>query len=79
MTKRLHFLLSVFFTLFYLQQEALFSFPLLSAFRVVSSTYLRLLIFLLAILIPTCASSIPAFHVMYCAYKLNKQGDNKQA
>ena len=31
-----------------------------SAIRVVSSAYLRLLIFLLAILIPTCASSSPA-------------------
>ena len=28
------------------------------------------------ILIPACASSIWAFHVMYSAYKLNKQGDN---
>ena len=35
-----------------------------------------LLIFLLAILIPACASSSPAFHMMYSAYKLNKQGDN---
>jgi len=44
----------------------------------VSSAYLRLLIFLLAILIPACASSSPAFHTMYSAYKLNKQGDNIQ-
>ena len=50
----------------------------LSAVRVVSSAYLRLLIFLLAILIPTCASSSPAFLMMYSAYKLNKQGDNIQ-
>ena len=47
----------------------------LSAIRVVSSAYLRLLIFLLAILIPACASSSPAFLRMYSAYKLNKQGD----
>ena len=40
--------------------KKLFS-SLLSAIRVVSSAYLRLLIFLLAILIPACASSIPAF------------------
>ena len=40
--------------------------------------YLRLLIFLPAILIPTCASSSPAFLMMYFAYKLNKQGDNIQ-
>ena len=48
----------------------------LSAIRVVSSAYLRLLIFLLAILIPACASSSPVFLMMYFAYKLNKQGDN---
>ena len=32
----------------------------------------------LAILIPTCASSSPAFLMMYSAQKLNKQGDNIQ-
>ena len=53
-----------------------FSSSSLSAIRVVSSAYLRLLIFLLAILIPTCVSSSPAFLMMYSAYKLNKQGDN---
>ena len=42
----------------------------LSAIRVVSSAYLRLLIFLLAILIPACGSSSPAFLMMYSAYKL---------
>ena len=31
-----------------------------------------------AILIPACASSSPVFLMMYCAYKLNKQGDNIQ-
>ena len=66
-----------FFTLLYLYQEALSS-SSLSAIRVVSSAYLRLLIFLLAILIPACASSTLAFHMMYSAYKLNKQGDNIQ-
>ena len=40
--------------------------------------YLRLLIFLLAILIPACASSSLAFHMMYSEYKLNKQGDSIQ-
>ena len=55
-----------------------FSFSSLSAIRVVSSAYLRLLIFLPAILISACASSSPAFLVMYSAYKLNKQGDNTQ-
>ena len=32
--------------------------------------------FLPAILIPACASSSPAFLMIYSAYKLNKQGDN---
>ena len=50
----------------------------LSAISMVSSAYLRLLIFLLAILIPTCALSSPAFPMTYSAYKLNKQGDNTQ-
>ena len=50
----------------------------LSAIRVVSSAYLRLLIFLLEILIPACVSSSPAFYMMYTEYKLNKQGDNIQ-
>ena len=58
--------------------KRLFSFSSLSAIRMVSSAYLRLLIFLPAILIPACASSSPAFHMMYSAYKLNKQGDNIQ-
>ena len=44
----------------------------------VSSAYLRLLIFLQAIFIPGCTSSSPAFLMMYSAYKLNKQGDNIQ-
>ena len=48
----------------------------LSALRVVSSPYLRLLMFLLTILIPACASSSPAFLMMYSAYKLNGQGNN---
>ena len=50
----------------------------LSAIRVVSSAYLRVLIFLLAILIPACAFSSPVFCMMYSVYKSNKQGDNKQ-
>ena len=48
----------------------------LSAIRVVSSAYLRLLIFLPAILILACASSSPAFCIIYSAYKLNKHGDS---
>ena len=50
----------------------------LSVIRVVSSAYLRWLIFLPAISIPACASSSPAFLMMYSAYKLDKQGDNIQ-
>jgi len=59
-------------------KKRLFTSSSLSAIRVVSSAYLRLLIFLPAILIPACASSSPAFLKMYSAYKLNKQGDNIQ-
>ena len=58
--------------------KRLFSSSSLFAIRVVSSAYLRLLIFLPAILIPACASSTPAFLMMYSAYMLNKQGDNIQ-
>ena len=46
----------------------LFSSSFLSAIRVVSSVYLRLLIFFLEILIPACASPSPAFCMMYSAY-----------
>ena len=45
----------------------------------VSSSYLRLLIFLLEILIPACDSSSLAFLIMFSAYKLNQQGDNIQS
>ena len=45
----------------------------------VSSAYLRFLIFLLAILIPAGALSSLAFHMMYFAYKLYKQGDDIQS
>ena len=56
--------------------KRLFSSYSLSAIRVVSSAYLRLLIFLPTILVTTCASFHLAFRMMYSAYKLNKQGDN---
>ena len=58
--------------------KRLFSSSSLSAVSVVSSAYLRLLIFLPAILFPACASSSLAFRVMCSAYKLNKQDDNIQ-
>ena len=53
--------------------KRLFSSSSLFAIRVVSSAYLRLLIFFLAIFIPACDSSSLPFHMMYSAYKLNKQ------
>ena len=58
--------------------KRLFSSSSLSVIRVVSSACLRLLVFLPEILISACASSSPVFHMMYSAYKLNKQGDNIQ-
>ena len=63
---------------FFTFNKRLFSSSSLSAIRVVSSAYLRWLIFLLAILIPACVSSSPAFHMMCIAYELNKQGDHIQ-
>ena len=47
--------------------KRLFGYCSLSAIRVVSSAYLRLLIFLLAILTLACASSGPSFLMMYSA------------
>ena len=58
--------------------KRLFSFSSLPAIRVVSSAYLRLLIFLLAILTPAYESSRLAFHMIYSAQKLKKSGDNIQ-
>ena len=58
--------------------KRLFSSSSLSSIRTVSSAYLRLLIFLSAILIPACASSSLAFCRMYSAYELNEEGDNMQ-
>ena len=48
--------------------KRLFSSSSLSATEVVSA-YLRLLIFLPAILIPACESSSPAFQMMYSSFK----------
>ena len=53
-----------------------FSSSSLFAIRVVSSAYLRLLIFLPTILIAACALSSLAFLMMYSACKLNKHSDN---
>jgi len=49
-----------------------------SAISMMSSVYLRLFIFLPAILIPACASSSPEFHMMCSSCKLKEQGDNIQ-
>ena len=66
------------FTLLFHPDKVL-SFLSLSAIGVVSSIYLRLLIFLPGILIPAFVSSSPAFCMMYSAYELNKQGDHIQS
>ena len=58
--------------------KRLFSSLSLSAIRVVSPVYLRLLIFLLEIFIPAYASSSPTFRMIHSAHKLNKHGDNIQ-
>ena len=50
----------------------------LSAIWVVLFAYLRLLLFIPAILIPACVASNQAFHMMYSACKLNKQGNSIQ-
>ena len=47
--------------------KRLLNFSSLSTIRVVSSAYLRLLIFLPEILIPACESYSPVFHTMYSA------------
>ena len=52
--------------------KRLFSASSLSSIRVVSSAYLRLLIFLPAVLISFCNSFSPAFHMTCPVYKLNK-------
>ena len=49
----------------------------LSVIRVVKCGYLRLSMFLPAILIPACNSSSSAFLLMYSVYRLNKQGDSR--
>ena len=74
---------TVFFTLLFHSHQRLFSPSSLSAIKVVSSAYLRLLIFLLAIfffffsllaiLISACASCSLAFLMMHSEYNLNKQ------
>ena len=74
----LHFLnaefsANFFILLFHFHQEVS-----LSAISVVSPAYLKLLIFLPAILIPACASFSPAFYMMHSAYNLNEQVNDVQ-
>ena len=71
------FIKRLFSSFIHFHQE-FFSSSSISAIRMVSSAYPRLLIFLLAILIPPWASSSLAFRMMYSAFKLNKQVDNIQ-
>ena len=61
-----------------LSSRKLFSSSLHPAVRVVLSTYLRLLIFLPAILIPAGDSFTLAFCILDSSYKLNKQDGNIQ-
>ena len=61
---------------FMVQIKRLSSSSSFSVIRVVSSTFLRLLIFLPEILIPACASSSSAVCMIYSANKFNKQGDH---
>ena len=67
-----------FFTLPFTLIKRVFSYASLSPIFRVSTTYLRLLIFLPAVLIPDYNSVRPAILMMYPAYKLNKQGQNIQ-
>ena len=73
-TMRLAFLMLSFKSPFPLSSfiliKRLLSSPLFSVIRVVSSAYLRLLIFLPAILSPACVSSSLALRMMYSAYNL---------
>ena len=55
-----------------------FSSSSFSAIRMVSSVYLRFVMFLPPILIPACNSSSLAFLMMCSAHGLNKQGDSRQ-
>ena len=57
--------------------KRLFSSSLHSVISVMSFACLKLFRFLPEILIPACASSSPVFCMMYSAYRLNKQGDDK--
>ena len=68
---------SIFTFLFHFNQEALWF--LLTFFHKGGVIHIPEVIDIsAAILIPACASSSQAFHIMYCAYKLDNQGDSIQ-
>ena len=67
-----------FLTVFFTLMKMLFISSSLSATRVVSSAYVRLLVSSPVILIPYCNSSSRAFCMMNSTYKLNKQSENIQ-
>ena len=58
--------------------KGLFGSSLLSAVRVVSPMYWRLLITLLAVLCPAYTSSSLTVCMVYSEYELNRQSDNIQ-
>ena len=72
----IEFYANIFTLLFHLQEAFEFLFTFCHKGGVICIS--EVMIFLLAILIPACASSSLAFRTMYSAYKLNKQGDNMQ-
>ena len=73
-----HWMLSQIFLLSSFTFIEIFFSSSFSAVSVVSSVYLRLLMFLPPILIPAWNSSCLAFLMMCSAYRLNKQGDSRQ-
>jgi len=70
---------SFFILLFHPHKELFSSSSSLSAIRVVSSVYLRLLLFLPAFLIPACDSSNSAFHMIKSAYGFPRWLSSKES
>ena len=69
---------TVFSLSFFTFIKRLYSSSSLSFIKVVLHAYLRLLIFLPEVMFPACASSSPAFRMVFSAYNLCNQGDNIQ-